>query len=325
MAKWRQWDICVRGCRRCFRLDSDRGSPPVDRRLSFARLLRVRERGAPGYTAPGLRPCSPTVSVILLILAFAAGGMCDPISGRSRKLGWAENARDGRAWQNFVGNLQASSHRSDRIRYRLHRTHSSWLRDMAVVALLAALSYILLSAREGIALGRRLGSGDGVHLIPIEAALLIYPRILSHEPSIGCASFSFSFPWRRRNTIQGGYGPAIQGGRRVFAARTPLEPAPVCLSFKASPENFAGYSYLYPHLPARLTWRGQWVAPAKLKGMTCLAGELGQRLLAFESYDNGLREAFRENPRSAVSARAEALRGARREDEKKPSEKETPA
>jgi len=62
----------LRGCARCFSLDFPTGgSPPVDRRLSFARLLRVRERGAAGLLLLGCALQVPR-SVILLLLAFPA-------------------------------------------------------------------------------------------------------------------------------------------------------------------------------------------------------------------------------------------------------------
>lgn len=45
----------------------------------------------------------------------------------------------------------------------------------------------------------------------------------------------------------------------MFAV-TPLEPAPVCLSFKASPENFAGLTERQNIIPAPYMARAQWVA-----------------------------------------------------------------
>jgi predicted DNA-binding protein (MmcQ/YjbR family) len=48
------------------------------------------------------------------------------------------------------------------------------------------------------------------------------------------------------------------GGKR-FAA-TPLEPARVCLSFKASPENFAELTERTRIIPAPYLARAQWVA-----------------------------------------------------------------
>jgi predicted DNA-binding protein (MmcQ/YjbR family) len=45
----------------------------------------------------------------------------------------------------------------------------------------------------------------------------------------------------------------------MFAV-TPLEPAPVCLSFKASPENFADLTERPNIIPAPYLARAQWVA-----------------------------------------------------------------
>lgn len=66
----------------------------------------------------------------------------------------------------------------------------------------------------------------------------------------------------------------------MFAA-TPLEPAPVCLSFKASPENFAELTERPNIIPAPYLARAQWVA---LESRDALShGELA-RLLR-DSYD----------------------------------------
>jgi predicted DNA-binding protein (MmcQ/YjbR family) len=46
---------------------------------------------------------------------------------------------------------------------------------------------------------------------------------------------------------------------KMFAV-TPLEPAPVCLSFKASPENFADLTERPNIIPAPYLARAQWVA-----------------------------------------------------------------
>ena len=48
-------------------------------------------------------------------------------------------------------------------------------------------------------------------------------------------------------------------GGKMFAV-TPLEPAPVCLSFKASPENFAELTERPNIIPAPYLARAQWVA-----------------------------------------------------------------
>lgn len=48
-------------------------------------------------------------------------------------------------------------------------------------------------------------------------------------------------------------------GGKMFAI-TPLEPAPVCLSFKASPEKFAELTERPNIIPAPYLARAQWVA-----------------------------------------------------------------
>jgi len=59
--------------------------------------------------------------------------------------------------------------------------------------------------------------------------------------------------------IQWGSDLLFKVGGKMFAA-TPLEPAPVCLSFKASPENFAELTERPNIIPAPYLARAQWVA-----------------------------------------------------------------
>ena len=59
--------------------------------------------------------------------------------------------------------------------------------------------------------------------------------------------------------IQWGNDLLFKVGGKMFAA-TPLEPAPVCLSFKASPENFAELTERSHIIPAPYLARAQWVA-----------------------------------------------------------------
>jgi predicted DNA-binding protein (MmcQ/YjbR family) len=66
----------------------------------------------------------------------------------------------------------------------------------------------------------------------------------------------------------------------MFAV-TPLEPAPVWLSFKASPENFAELTERPNIIPAPYLARAQWVA---LENKEALAPEELARLLR-ESYE----------------------------------------
>jgi len=66
----------------------------------------------------------------------------------------------------------------------------------------------------------------------------------------------------------------------MFAV-TPLEPAPVWLSFKASPENFAELTERPSLIPAPYLARAQWVA---LENKEALAPEELARLLR-DSYE----------------------------------------
>jgi predicted DNA-binding protein (MmcQ/YjbR family) len=67
-----------------------------------------------------------------------------------------------------------------------------------------------------------------------------------------------SFPGSTEQ-IQWGYDLVFKVGGKMFAV-TPLEPAPVCLSFKASPENFAELTERQNIIPAPYMARAQWVA-----------------------------------------------------------------
>jgi predicted DNA-binding protein (MmcQ/YjbR family) len=67
-----------------------------------------------------------------------------------------------------------------------------------------------------------------------------------------------SFPGATEQ-IQWGNDLLFKVGGKMFAA-TPLEPAPVCLSFKASPENFAELTERPHIIPAPYLARAQWVA-----------------------------------------------------------------
>jgi predicted DNA-binding protein (MmcQ/YjbR family) len=67
-----------------------------------------------------------------------------------------------------------------------------------------------------------------------------------------------SFPGTTEQ-IQWGYDLVFKVGGKMFAV-TPLEPAPVCLSFKASPENFAELIERQNIIPAPYLARAQWVA-----------------------------------------------------------------
>jgi predicted DNA-binding protein (MmcQ/YjbR family) len=59
--------------------------------------------------------------------------------------------------------------------------------------------------------------------------------------------------------IQWGSDLLFKVGGKMFAL-TPLEPAPVCLSFKTSPENFAELTERPNIIPAPYLARARWVA-----------------------------------------------------------------
>jgi predicted DNA-binding protein (MmcQ/YjbR family) len=88
-----------------------------------------------------------------------------------------------------------------------------------------------------------------------------------------------SFPGATEQ-IQWGSDLLFKVGGKMFAV-TPLEPAPVWLSFKASPENFAELTERPNIIPAPYLARAQWVA---LKNKEALAPEELARLLR-DSYD----------------------------------------
>ena len=67
-----------------------------------------------------------------------------------------------------------------------------------------------------------------------------------------------SFPGTTEQ-IQWGYDLVFKVGGKMFAV-TPLEPAPVCLSFKASPENFSELTERQNIIPAPYLARAKWVA-----------------------------------------------------------------
>jgi len=67
-----------------------------------------------------------------------------------------------------------------------------------------------------------------------------------------------SFPGTTEQ-IQWGYDLLFKVGGKMFAI-TPLEAAPVCLSFKASPERFAELTERQNIIPAPYLARAQWVA-----------------------------------------------------------------
>jgi predicted DNA-binding protein (MmcQ/YjbR family) len=88
-----------------------------------------------------------------------------------------------------------------------------------------------------------------------------------------------SFPGATEQ-IQWGNDLLFKVGGKMFAA-APLEPAPVCLSFKASSENFIELTERMGIIPAPYLARAQWVA---LESRDALRLEELARLLR-ESYD----------------------------------------
>jgi predicted DNA-binding protein (MmcQ/YjbR family) len=88
-----------------------------------------------------------------------------------------------------------------------------------------------------------------------------------------------SFPGATEQ-IQWGYDLLFKVGGKMFAV-TPLEPAPVCLSFKASPGSFAELTERPNIIPAPYLARAQWVA---LQTRDAVGPEELARLLR-ESYE----------------------------------------
>jgi len=112
--------------------------------------------------------------------------------------------------------------------------------------------------------------------------------------------------------IQWGNDLLFKVGGKMFAV-TPLEPAPVCLSFKASPENFAELTERLNIIPAPYLARAQWVA---LQTRDALPADELARLLR-DSYDMVFAK-LPKKTREAVSSAKPSARKARR---KKPAKK----
>ena len=120
-----------------------------------------------------------------------------------------------------------------------------------------------------------------------------------------------SFPGTTEQ-IQWGYDLLFKVGGKMFAV-TPLEPAPVCLSFKASPENFAALTERPNIIPAPYLARAQWVA---LQTRDALPPEELARLVR-DSYDM----VFAKLPRKTRDAVSSAKPLARKARDKKPAKK----
>ena len=113
-----------------------------------------------------------------------------------------------------------------------------------------------------------------------------------------------SFPGATEQ-IQWGSDLLFKVGGKMFAA-TPLEPAPVCLSFKASPEHFAELTERPRVIPAPYLARAQWVA---LQTWDALPADELARLLR-DSYDMVFAR-LPKKTREAVSSAKPAARKAR--------------
>ena len=112
--------------------------------------------------------------------------------------------------------------------------------------------------------------------------------------------------------IQWGNDLLFKVSGKMFAV-TPLEPAPVCLSFKASPENFAELTERPNIIPAPYLARAQWVA---LQARDALPAEELARLLR-ESYDL----VFAKLPKRTRDALTSAKPAVRKSRSKKPAQK----
>jgi len=122
-----------------------------------------------------------------------------------------------------------------------------------------------------------------------------------------------SFPGATEQ-IQWGNDLLFKVGGKMFAV-TPLEPAPVCLSFKASPETFAELTERPNIIPAPYLARAQWVA---LETRDALPAQELARLLR-ESYEM----VFAKLPRKIRDALSGAKPPVRQSRSKKTGEKET--
>ena len=120
-----------------------------------------------------------------------------------------------------------------------------------------------------------------------------------------------SFPGATEQ-IQWGSDLLFKVGGKMFAA-TPLEPAPVCLSFKAAPESFAELTERPNVIPAPYLARAQWVA---LQTRDALPADELARLLR-DSYDL----VFAKLPKKARDAVSNAKPLVRRARSKKPVNK----
>ena len=119
-----------------------------------------------------------------------------------------------------------------------------------------------------------------------------------------------SFPGATEQ-IQWGNDLLFKVGGKMFAV-TPLEPAPVCLSFKASPDDFPELTERLNVIPAPYLARAQWVAMQTREALPL--EELARLLRA--SYDMVLAK-LPKRTRAAISVARQAPRKSRRGKQKK--------
>jgi predicted DNA-binding protein (MmcQ/YjbR family) len=112
--------------------------------------------------------------------------------------------------------------------------------------------------------------------------------------------------------IQWGNDLLFKVGGKMFAA-TPLEPAPVCLSFKASPENFTELTERPNIIPAPYLARAQWVALQSRDAVPL--DELAQLLR--ESYDLVVAKLPKKIRDSLSIAKATATKPSKRKSKRK--------
>jgi predicted DNA-binding protein (MmcQ/YjbR family) len=120
-----------------------------------------------------------------------------------------------------------------------------------------------------------------------------------------------SFPGATEQ-IQWGYDLLFKVGGKMFAV-TPLEPAPVCLSFKASAENFADLTERPNIIPAPYLARSQWVA---LQTRDALPPEELSRLLR-DSYDMIFAKLPKKTREALLRSKAAAHKPTRKKSAKK--------
>jgi len=112
--------------------------------------------------------------------------------------------------------------------------------------------------------------------------------------------------------IQWGNDLLFKVGGKMFAV-APLEPAPVCLSFKASPENFADLTERPNIIPAPYLARAQWVA---IETKDALARDELARLLR-DSFDLVVAKLPKKTRDALLSAKTASVKPRKRKPVKK--------